>query len=78
MFQECRISNIRVFGMPIDEKKISYLTIGSIPLILANLNPHSLKMFPTKFGWNQFSGFGEVVQRKSLRTDDERTNNGRM
>jgi len=32
MFQECRMSNIRVFGMPVDEK-ISYLTIGSIPLI---------------------------------------------
>jgi len=31
------------------------------PLIFTNLNPQSPKMLPTKFGSNQFSGFGEVV-----------------
>jgi len=25
-------------------------------LIFANLNPNSLQMVPTKFGWNQFKG----------------------
>jgi len=35
--------------------------IGASPLIFANLNPHSPKMLPTKFGINQFSGFGEEV-----------------
>jgi len=28
--------------------------IGASPLILANLNPHSPKILPTKFGSNQF------------------------
>jgi len=27
--------------------------------LFANLNPHSPKML--EFGWNQFSGFGEVI-----------------
>jgi len=31
------------------------------PLIFANLNPHSPKILPTKFGSKQFSGFGEEV-----------------
>jgi len=35
--------------------------IGASPLSFANLNPHSPKTFPTKFGSNQLSGFGEVV-----------------
>jgi len=35
--------------------------IGASPLIFTNLNPHSPKMLPTKFGWNQFCGFGEEV-----------------
>jgi len=35
--------------------------IGVNSLIFANLNPHSPKMLPTKFGSNQFSGFGEEV-----------------
>jgi len=35
--------------------------IGASPLIFTNLNPHSPKILPTKFGSNQFSGFGEVV-----------------
>jgi len=35
--------------------------IGASPLNFADLNPHSLQMVPTKFGWNQFSGFGEEV-----------------
>jgi len=35
--------------------------IGASPLIFAKLNLHSLKMLPTKFGWNWFSGFGEEV-----------------
>jgi len=35
--------------------------IGASPLIFLNLNPHSPKMLPTKFGSNQFSGFGEEV-----------------
>jgi len=43
----------------------------------AKLNPHSLKMFPSKFGWNQFSGFREVVSSKSLRTSDRRTDDRR-
>jgi len=34
-------------------------SIGANPLICAHFNPHSLKMLPTKFGSNQFSGFGE-------------------
>jgi len=35
--------------------------IGANPLIFANLNSHSPKILPTKFGLNQFSGFGEEV-----------------
>jgi len=35
--------------------------IGASPLIFANLNPHSPKILPIKFGTNQFSGFGEEV-----------------
>jgi len=35
--------------------------IGANLFVFANLNPHSWKMLPTKFGWNQFSGFGEEV-----------------
>jgi len=35
--------------------------IGASPLIFAKLNPDSPKILPTKFGWNQFSGFGEVI-----------------
>jgi len=35
--------------------------IRASPLIFADLNSHSPKMLPTKFGWNQFSGFGEEV-----------------
>jgi len=38
-----------------------WATIGASPLIFENLNPHSPKMLPTKFGSNQFSGFGEVI-----------------
>jgi len=62
------MSNIRVLGPPVHEKKIfensPYFTPfcplwGPNPLIFANLNPHSPKMLPTKFGWNQFSGFGD-------------------
>jgi len=34
-------------------------SIGASPLICTHLNPHSPKMLPTKFGSNQFSGFGE-------------------
>jgi len=32
-----------------------------VPALFANLNPHFPKMLPTKFGSNQFSGFGEEV-----------------
>jgi len=35
--------------------------IVASPLIFAKLNPHSLKILPTKFGQNLFSGFGEEV-----------------
>jgi len=35
--------------------------IGASPLIFANWNPHSPKILPTKFGSNQFNGFGEEV-----------------
>jgi len=35
--------------------------IGASPLIFANLNHHSPKILPNKFGSNQFSGFGEEV-----------------
>jgi len=35
--------------------------IGTSPLIFANVNVHSPKTLPTKFGSSQFSGFGEVV-----------------
>jgi len=35
--------------------------IGARPLIFANFNPYSPKMLPTKFGSNQFSGFGGEV-----------------
>jgi len=64
------MSNIRVFGLPVHEKKIFLNSpnftpfcppIGASPLIFANLNPHSPKILPIKFGSNQFSGFGEVV-----------------
>jgi len=34
---------------------------GASPLIFAKLNPHSPKMLPTKFGGNQFCGFGECA-----------------
>jgi len=56
------MSNIRVFEMPVPEKKIVkihqivpffvpyWAPIGVRPLIFANLNPHSPKMLPTKFG----------------------------
>jgi len=73
MSQGCCISNIRVFKMPVYEKKIFlnftkfypflpliWAPIGASPLIFVNLNPHSPKMLPTKVGSNQFSGFGEV------------------
>jgi len=35
--------------------------IGASPLMFANLNPHFPKILPTKFGSNQFRGFGEEV-----------------
>jgi len=55
MSQRCCMSNIRVFGQPVHEKKIfknsPYFTpIRASPLIFANLNSHSPKMLPTKFG----------------------------
>jgi len=65
--------NIRVFGLPVHEKmffKIHQILhlfapywapIGASPLTFANLNPHSPKILPTKFGSNWFSGFGEEV-----------------
>jgi len=40
------MSDIRVFGMPVYEKKISQL----LDFQRVNLNLHSLKMLPTKFG----------------------------
>jgi len=64
------MSNIRVFRLPVHEKKIfkisPYFTpywalIGASPFIFANLNPHFPKTLPSKFGSNQFSGFGEEV-----------------
>jgi len=53
------ISNIRVFGTPVHEKKIFsnstnftpyWDPIGASPLIFAKFNPHSPKICPTKFG----------------------------
>jgi len=70
MSQGCCTSNIRVFGLPVHEKKIFlnppnftpyWAPIGACHLIFTNLNPHSPKILPTKFGSNQFSGFGEEV-----------------
>jgi len=63
------MSNIRVFGLPVHEKIFRnspnftpfWAPTGASPLIFANLNPHSLKRIRTKFGSNQFSGFGEEV-----------------
>jgi len=68
----CCMSNIRIFGLPVHEKifknspnfllfVLYWAPIGASPLFFANLNPHSPKMLPTKFGSNQFSGFGEEV-----------------
>jgi len=34
-------------------------SIGVGPLLCTDFNPHSPNMLPTKFGSNQFSGFGE-------------------
>jgi len=65
--------DIRVFGMPVREKKIFkihqilrllapyWAPIGVSPLVFATLNAHSLNILSTKFGWNQCSGFGEVI-----------------
>jgi len=63
MSQGCFMSNIRVFGLPVQEKEdflkftkfiplfAPYGTpIGASPLIFANLNPHSPEMLPTTFG----------------------------
>jgi len=62
MSQGCCISNIRVFEMPVHEKKIFlnspnftpfcpyWAPIRFNPLVFANLNPHSPKTLPTKFG----------------------------
>jgi len=64
MSQGCCMSNIRVFGLPVLKFTIFapyWAPIGTSTLIFANLNPHSLKILPTKFGSNQFSGFGEEV-----------------
>jgi len=36
-----------------------WASIGASPLICTHFNPHSTKMLPTKFGSDQFSGFGE-------------------
>jgi len=66
------MSNFRVFGFPVHEKifKIHQILpfsahywapIGASPLICTHLNPHSPNMPPTKFGSNQFCGFGEEV-----------------
>jgi len=38
-----------------------FAPIGASLFIFGNLNPHSPKMLPTKFGWNNFSGLGEEV-----------------
>jgi len=67
------MSNIRVFQLPVHEKNFFlnspnfnpfapyWAPIGASPLIFANLNNHSPKILLTKFGSNQFSGFGEEV-----------------
>jgi len=34
-------------------------SIGISPLLCADFNPHSPNMLSTKFGSNQFSGFGK-------------------
>jgi len=70
MSQGCCMSNIRVFRLPVHEKKMFKNSlnvtplcpllgpnIGVSPLIFSNLNPHSPNMLPAKFGSNQFSGF---------------------
>jgi len=55
--------NIRVFGLPVHGKKIFFKFTKFYPFLplIANSNPHSLKILPTKFGSNQLSGFGEEV-----------------
>jgi len=45
--------------------------IGVSLFIFVNLNPHFPKMFPTKFGWNQFSGFGEGKVYAGHQTSDD-------
>jgi len=64
------MSNIRVFGLPVHEKKIFkyspnftpfWCPIGASPLIFLKLNSHSPKMLPTKFGSNQFNAFEELA-----------------
>jgi len=67
------MSNIRVFGLSGHEKKIFenspnftrfdryWAPIDASPLVFTNLNPHSPKILPTKFGIDQFSSFGEEV-----------------
>jgi len=72
MSQGYSLSNIRVFEMPDFFLKFTKFypilpLIGASPLIFANLNPHSPKMLPTKFGSNQFIGFGEVFKGKVYR-----------
>jgi len=40
---------------------VYWAPISTNPLIFAKLNPHSLKTIHTKFGRNEFSGFGEEL-----------------
>jgi len=55
MSQGCCMSN-SVFGLPVMRRSSKIHQI--LPLFAPYWTP---KMLPTKFGSNQFSGFGEVV-----------------
>jgi len=73
MSQGCSMLNIRVFGLPVHEKKIFlnspnftlfppyWVPIGASPFIFANFNPHSQRCFLPNLVEISFLDFGEVV-----------------
>jgi len=50
--------------------------IGASPLSYANLNPHSQKMLPTKFGWKSVQWFWRRSYLKEKFTPDDRRRTG--
>jgi len=55
--------------------KIHQILPPFAPYWATNLNPHSPKILPTKFGINQFSGFGEEIVK--WKVYGRTTNDGR-